>query len=293
MKIVILSIILSFCNILAYARIDTLEIQKIIQGKEASVGVAILYGDHAYTLSNEDSYPLMSVFKLHIAVTALNKMENENIALDDITCIEPEQMRADTYSPLRNIYQGQRIRISYRDIIKYTISLSDNNTCDWLIDFIGGMDIVDSHIKSLGITPLNLTETEESMHENIMRCYNNWSTPLAVAELLQKIYSGNILSKEHFSFLEKAMLDCGSGKDKLIAGLPAGINFGHKTGHSDRTIDGVQICDADAGVIYLPNGEKCFLVVLIKNSRESDTCNAAIMSDIARYVYSSFEFRPE
>lgn len=79
------------------------------------------------------------------------------------------------------------------------------------------------------------------------------------------------------------------GKDKLIAGLPADIKFGHKTGHSDRTSDGIRICEADAGVIYLPNGEKCYIAVLIKDSRESDQNNVQIMADIASLVYHNLK----
>lgn len=81
------------------------------------------------------------------------------------------------------------------------------------------------------------------------------------------------------------MLDCVSGKNKLIAGLPTDIKFGHKTGRSNRTADGIQISEGDAGVIYLPNGEKCYIVVLIKDSRESDDDNAKIMADISNIVY--------
>ena len=55
---------------------------------------------------------------------------------------------------------------------------------------------------------MNFTETEESMHTDIMLCYNNWSTPLAIAQLLKKLHTENILTKEHFAFLETAMLDC-------------------------------------------------------------------------------------
>lgn len=227
----------------------------------------------------------MSAFKFHIAVAALKKMEAENIPLDRKVYIEQTEMQKNTYSPPRNKYPDQRIRISYREIIQYTVSMSDNNTCDWLIRFVGGIDKVDSYIKSLGIKEMNFTETEESMHADIMLCYNNWSTPLALAQLLKKIYTESVLAKEHFAFLETTMLNCVSGKNKLMAGLPHGVKFGHKTGHSDRTAEGVQISEVDAGVIYLSNGEKCYIAVLIKDSRESDADNAQIMADISGIVY--------
>ena len=225
----------------------------------------------------------MSVFKLPIAVAALKKMETENIPLDSMAYMEPEQIHKNTYSPLRDKHPQGRIRISYREAIEYTVAHSDNNTCDWLIEFAGGINNIDAYMKSLGIEDLNLTETEHDMHVNIMNCYNNWSTPLSIARLLKKIYTENVLTEEHFAFLEKTMLDCSSGKDKLKAGLPAGIPLAHKTGHSDRMPDGLQISDADAGVIYLPDGEKCFLVVLIKDSRETDRDNAGIMAGHSRY----------
>ena len=67
------------------------------------------------------------------------------------------------------------------------------------------------------------------------------------------VYTENILCKEHFAFLEKTLLNCSSGKDKLIADLPADVKFAHKTGHSDRTPEGILIRDADAGIISETN----------------------------------------
>ena len=263
------------------------DIEKIVQGKKAVIGVAVIHGDDEFTLSNENRYPVMSVFKLHVAATALKKMENEHIPLDEMVWIEPEQMHRNTYSPLRDRFPNQRIHISYKEIMEYTLSVSDNNTCDWLIQFAGGIDKVNDYIKSLGIKDMNLSETENDMHMDIMNCYDNWSTPLAVAQLLKKIHTENILTDDHTAFLEETMLNCASGADKLKAGLPDGIKIGHKTGHSDRTSDGVKIGDADAGVICLPSGEKYYLVVLIKDSRESDPVNAKIMSDISSAVYKN------
>ena len=85
------------------------------------------------------------------------------------------------------------------------------------------------------------------------------------------------------------MLNCSSGENKLKAGLPPNVKIGHKTGHSDRTSDGLQISETDAGVIYLPDGERCYIAVLIKNSLESDETTARIMADITRVIYHSLQ----
>lgn len=262
------------------------DINRIISNRNATVGVAVIYKDKKYTVANDGKYPLMSVFKLHIALAALKKIENENIPLDKKVYIEAGKMRKDTYSPLREKYPEQDINISYRDIIKYTVSLSDNNTCDWLIDFTGGIEKIDSYIKSLGIRDINLSETEYTMYKDIMNSYNNWATPLSVAQLLEKVYTEQVLTKEHFMFLEQIMTDTPTGKDKLKAGLPHNIRLAHKTGHSKRKDNNLLIADTDAGVIYLPNGEKIYIAVFIKDSKENDNDNAETIADIAKTIYS-------
>lgn len=68
----LLSVMLCCCSsIMAFGQNMTQEIEKVIRGKQASVGVAIIHNDDIITIANEDKYPTMSVFKFHIAVTAL------------------------------------------------------------------------------------------------------------------------------------------------------------------------------------------------------------------------------
>ena len=251
-RFVITSVLCICCMTAAAGKDLRGDIEKVIAGRQATIGVAVMCGDTVITVNNSRKYPLMSVFKLHVAVTALRKMDAEGIPLDSTVLIRSEQLHENTYSPLRDRYPGQDIRISYRDIVGYTVSHSDNNTCDLLIGFTGGIDKVDSCIKSLGITDLNLTETEADMHEDIRNGYLNWSTPMSVVRLFEKIYSGEILSPEHSAFLERILLECSSGQDKLKAGLPGDVPVAHKTGHSDRLPDGTMIGDADAGAIYMP-----------------------------------------
>ena len=288
-RFVITSVLCICCMTAAAGKDLRGDIEKVIAGRQATIGVAVMCGDTVITVNNSRKYPLMSVFKLHVAVTALRKMDAEGIPLDSTVLIRSEQLHENTYSPLRDRYPGQDIRISYRDIVGYTVSRSDNNTCDLLIEFVGGIGKVDSCIKSLGITELNLTETEADMHGDIRNGYLNWSTPMSVVRLFEKIYSGEILSTEHSAFLERILLECSSGQDKLKAGLPGDVPVAHKTGHSDRLPDGTMIGDADAGVIYIPDGRKCYVSVLIMDSKETDEVNAGVMAEIAGIVYRYFK----
>ncbi len=266
----------------------TSDIQEVIKGKKAQVGVAVLYKDDAVTVNNDDQYPLMSVFKFHIALAVLKKMEQEGIPLTAVITLRPSDIDTKTWSPMYKKYKSKKITLSYGDLINYMVSQSDNNACNRLIYFVGGIQNVNAFVKDLGIDQIQLIETEKSMEQDIRKSYNNWSTPLSVAQLLRKVYTEKVLSDKHFAFLEKAMLASASGKDKFRAGLPKEIEVGHKTGMSYRTPEGVRMCDADVGVIYMPEGEKCYLAVLVKDSKESDAVNVKIMADIANKVYSHY-----
>lgn len=258
------------------------------EGKKAQVGVAVLYKDDAFTANNDDQYPLMSVFKFHIALAVLKKMEQEGIPLTAVVTLGPSDIDTKTWSPMYKKYKSKKITLSYGDLINYMVSQSDNNACNWLINFVGGIQNVNDFIKNLGIDRIQLIETEKSMEQDIRKSYNNWSTPLSVTQLLRKVYTEKVLSDEHFAFLEKAMLASASGKDKFRAGLPKEVEVGHKTGMSYRTPEGIRMCDADVGVIYMLGGDKCYLAVLVKDSKETDAANAKIMADIAKKVYSHY-----
>lgn len=261
-------------------------ISSVINDKRATVGIAFLYDDgNIVTINDDERYPTMSVFKFHVAVTALKKMEQYGIPLDSMTLISQEQMLSDTYSPLREKYPNRDIHISYRDLIRYTMAQSDNNTCDLLIDFVGGINVVDSFIRELGIDKFAFSETEKTMHENIRNCYNNWCTPSSMVWLLKKIYTEPILSNDYFLFLEQVMIETSTGVNKIKAGLPVDVTLGHKTGSSDRTKSGIKIGDNDAGVIYLPYNKRCYIAIFIKDSKENDTANAKIIADITEKIY--------
>ena len=91
------------------------KIRQAIQGKNATVGVAFSIDGQLFTFNDEHRYPLMSIFKLHVAIAALQKMENECIALDSLRFIESSQIHKDTYSPLcRFSKRQQRLRHSHR-----------------------------------------------------------------------------------------------------------------------------------------------------------------------------------
>lgn len=259
-------------------------IDRIVAGKRATVGVAVLYDGQLITYRDE-VFPLMSVFKVPVAYAVLVRMEEEEIPLETMLHVEADRMQRDTYSPLAALYPDRDFDISIADLLRFCISRSDNNACDLLIACAGGIGRVDSLVQAADVGWLRLAATEAVMHADPALCHANSGTPSASVKLLDAVLNGGLLSDSHTAFLRHIMEETETGADKIRGGLPAGIPVGHKTGSSDRLPDGTKIGDHDVAFFLLPDGRECLLAVFIGNSRESDRENARMIAAIARFVY--------
>ena len=126
------------------------------------------------------------------------------------------------------------------------------------------------------------------MHANPDNCMLNWCKPSSAVLLLETFLQQPICNKSQKLFIQRAMADCSTGKDKLKAGLPKDVLLAHKTGSSDRNEYGYKIADNDMGFVVLPNGQYYTIAVFVMNSRESDKKNARIIADVSRVVYEYF-----
>ena len=287
---ILLTILFSACNTSKRNQQKELQqqIEQVLKDKKATVGVAVLSNDTIVVLhNNQIHFPLFSVFKFHVALAVLDKMDKEHVSLDSIMEIKAAQMLPNTYSPLRQKFPDRDFSISLGELLKYSISLSDNNACDVLIDYVGGIDKVNSYIKSLGLKDFNLAANEELMHTDVATQYQNWSTPEAVVRLLNIADKQTLFATRYKDFLWQILKETSTGTDKLKGQLPPDVIVGHKTGSSDRTPEGVKTADNDAGFIILPDGRKYYITVLLMESRETDQENAAIIARISKIIYDS------
>lgn len=283
--------VISAINIQHIESVSELEnrIDSLLNGKKATVGIAVWtdkgdmlrYNDHVH-------FPLLSVFKFHVALAVLDKMDKQSISLDSIVSIKASQMPPNTYSPLRKKFPDQDFTITLRELMQYSISQSDNNACDILIEYAGGIKHINDYIHRLSIDSFNLSETEDGMHSSFEAVYRNWSTPSAMVRLLRTADEKELFSnKELKDFLWQTMIDTETGANKLKGMLPAKTVVGHKTGSSDRNADGMKTADNDAGLVILPDGRKYYIAAFVMDSYETDEDNANIIARISRMVYDA------
>lgn len=262
-------------------------LKEVIKEKKAEIGIAVIIdGKDTITVNNQIHYPMMSVFKFHQALGLADYMNRKNLSLDTQLPIRKTDLKPDTYSPLRDKYPEGGIEMSIADLLKYTLQLSDNNACDILFHYQGGPRQVDKYIQSLGIRNCSIKMTEDDMHQDTNLCYENWTTPLAAAELLEIFLKKSLFTDQYKDFIYRTMIECETGKDRLPAPLlNKGVTIGHKTGTGDRNSKGQQIAMNDIGFVLLPDGRSYSIAVFVKDSEEDNQMNSDIIAEVSRVVY--------
>ena len=274
---------------LLFARQTQLETQlkEAIKGKKAEIGIAVIIdGKDTVTVNNDIHYPLMSVFKFHQALALADYMGKQKQSLETRLPIKKSDLKLDTYSPLRDKYPHGGIEMSIAALLRYTLQQSDNNACDILFDYQGGPDAVNKYIHSLGIRECVIIGTETAMHEDLNLCYENWTTPLAAAELVEIFRKKPLFPKVYKDFIFQTMVECQTGQDRLVAPLlNKKVTVGHKTGTGDLNAKGQQIGCNDIGFVLLPGGRTYSIAVFVKDSEENNQANNKIIANISRIVY--------
>ena len=285
------SFIILLCLIptLLFARQSQLKtlLEQAIKGKKAEIGIAVIIdGKDTVTVNNDIQYPLMSVFKFHQAVALADYMDKKRLPLGTLLSIKKSDLKPNTYSPLRDQFPQGGFEMSIADLLKYTLQQSDNNACDILFQYQGGVDAVNQYIHSLGVTDCAIVCTENEMHQDESLCYQNWTTPLAAARLLEIFRKEALFPQEYKDFIYQTMTECQTGQDRLVAPLlDKKVTIGHKTGTGDRNDKEQQVACNDIGFVLLPDGHAYSIAVFVKDSAENNQENSKIIADISRIVY--------
>jgi beta-lactamase class A len=265
------------------------ELNQIISTKNATVGISIKGIEDKDTLSinGNMAMPMMSVFKFHIALTVLNEVDKENSNSIRSSSSKKEDLHPDTWSPIREDFPNGNIDLTLDQILRYTVSHSDNNGCDFLLKILGGTDTVQRFINKQGIKDFTIKVNEQQMSvwENL---YLNTTTPLATTLLLEKFYNGKVLKKETTKYLYQIMVETSRGITWMKAGLPKGTELAHRTGISDRNDKDLRAAMNDVGIVKLPNGKHFILSVYLKNITEEREATEKIIADIAKATWNYY-----
>ena len=282
-----------FATLFSFAQKQDLkkEINAITNDKNATVAVSVTGIDfplHFENKNGEKKLPMLSVFKFHIALAVLNKVDQGKLKLDQPIFIKKADLLENTWSPIREKYPDGNIEMPLSELIKYTVAKSDNNGCDLLLRLIGGTETVQKFINNKGIKNFTIKADEAQMHKGYEFMYWNTTSTNDSNLLLMNFFDGKVLSKNSTSFLMKTMIETTTGTTKIVAQLPKGTPVAHKTGSSGKDEKGLTIAENDIGIITLPNGKHYAISVFVSDSMETEETNTKIIADISKRVFDYF-----
>ncbi|HEY0546512.1 MAG TPA: class A beta-lactamase, subclass A2 [Pyrinomonadaceae bacterium] len=285
----VLSLFISPEISLAQKNSPKLAIKQIIQSSKGTIGVAVigLEDNFSMTMNDNKRFTMHSVYKFPLALAVLDQVDKGKLSLDQKLRVTKNDLLPNTWSPLRDEYPNGGA-ISLSDLLGYTVSMSDNNGCDFLFRLLGGTKNVQTYIRNLGVKGISIAATEEEVAKDWPVQYTNWSRPSAMLRLMVNAYRGKYLSKSSNDFLWKIMRETSTGPNRIKGLLPAGTVVAHKTGTSGTNDKGLTPATNDVGIVTLPNGKHFAVVVFVSDSTDDQKTREGVIARITKVVWDYY-----
>ena len=234
------------------------QLSSMVAGKSADVGIAALDLNSGETVSIKGNtpFPMASTVKVAVAALYLAQVDNGRRSLDDTI-------------------DGQ----SARGLMRRMLVHSDNHATDILLADLGGPQAVHDWLQANGIKGLRVDRTIAQLLHSKRDLWDRWdsSTPVAMVELLRRIYKAELIKPESRDFMLDLMAQCATGRNRMKALLP-GVPIEHKTGTLDGLAD-------DVGFISMPDGHRVAVAIFARGGSN----RPQTIAETARVIYDGFK----
>ena|SRR5438270_35327 len=235
------------------------QLSSLIANKSADVGVAALDLNTGETVSIKGNtpFPMASTVKVAIAALYLAQVDNGRRSLDDTI-------------------NGQPVRVLMRRMLVF----SDNHAADILFKDVGGPHAVHDWLNDNGIKGLSVDRTIAELLSSKRDLWDrrDSTTPVAMVELLRRIYKAELIKPASRNYLLDVMAQCETGKNRMKWLLPSGTLVEHKTGTLTGLAD-------DVGFITLPDGRPVAVAIFTRGGAD----RPRTIAETARAIYDGFK----
>jgi beta-lactamase class A len=243
-------------------------LQSLLANKSADVGIAALdlTTGESVSVKGNVPFPMASTMKVAVAALYLAQVDHGRRSLDD-----------------------QIGRLTARTLLERMMIYSDNHATDVLLRDLGGPAVLDSWLRQHNVNGMRV---DRDIAQLLRDKRNLWeakdtSTPMAMVDLLSRIYKAEMIKPESRNYLLRVMAQCKTGKNRIKALLPFGTPVEHKTG----TLNGYA---SDVGFITLPDGRRIAVAMFARGGSD----RPRTLAESARALYDGFRtvvtwpFRP-
>ncbi|HET8645510.1 MAG TPA: class A beta-lactamase [Vicinamibacteria bacterium] len=254
---------------------------------ETGAGVAV---------NGNEPFPMQSVFKLPLALHVLHLVDQGRLRLDAQVPVAPADMRRG-HSPIRDRWPGG-VTLTLEELLRYAVAESDNTAADVLLARSGGPAAVSERLAALDVVGMRVDRGEAELAADLLdggrpaldrylADPRDTATPNGAVELLAHVARGGGLRPATRARLLRWLTETPTGPRRIKGRLPRGVAVAHKTG-TGPTVDGINACTNDIGLITLPDGRHAAVAVFVKGSPAGEAEREEVIARIARAVYDSW-----
>jgi beta-lactamase class A len=234
------------------------QLSALVSNKSADVGIAALDLNTGETVSIKGNtpFPMASTVKVAIAALYLAQVDNGRRSLDDTI-------------------NGQ----SVRSLMRRMLVFSDNRAADILFKDVGGPSALEAWLEANDVKGIHVDRTIAQLLAAKRDLFDrrDSSTPVAMVDLLKRIYKAQLIKPESRDYLLEVMAQCETGKNRMKALLP-GVPVEHKTGTLNGLAD-------DVGFITLPDGRRVAVAIFTRGGAN----RPRTIAESARAIYDGFK----
>jgi beta-lactamase class A len=208
------------------------------------------------SIKGSTPFPMASTVKVAVAALYLAQVDHGRRSLDDTI-------------------NGQ----SARGLMARMLIHSDNRATDILLKDLGGPSAVHNWLHDNGIQGLRVDRTIAQLLSDKRDLWDrrDSSTPVAMVDLLKRIYSAQLIKPQSRNYLLDLMSQCETGKNRMKALLP-GVPIEHKTGTLNGLAD-------DVGFITMPDGHRIAVAIFARGGSD----RPRTIAETARAIYDGFK----
>lgn len=253
---------------------------------ESGAEVSISFQDYetieTFTIHHIEMHAA-SLMKVPVMIEVFKQADQGKFSLDDKIKVTNEFTGIVDGSPYSltvvddsddDIYEHIGKEMAVRDLVHRMITVSSNLAANILIEFVGVKNIMGTlaEFKIQNMKVLRGVEDIKAYEKGL----NNRTDALSMMQVMCSIAEGRAGSREACQEMI-AILSQQKYRNKIPAGIPAGIKVANKTGSITRI-------DHDAAIVF-PERRKPYILVVLTRGIEKQEDAEKLIAELSRIVY--------
>jgi beta-lactamase class A len=175
----------------------------------------------------DEHFAMCSTFKLALVAACLREAERGRLNLEQVLTYSEADLLPWAPATRKHLASGG---MSIAALAQAAQELSDGVAANLLVKQLGGPAAVTAKFRDMGDSVTRLDRYEPDLGLVLSADLRDTTSPLAMAQLVGRITTGDLLQRESRERLLLWMQNTGTGPHRLRAGLPAEWRTGNKTG---------------------------------------------------------------